>query len=250
MKITSWNEEKAHELTKRCLEDPGTHPMSTKHSKKKHTSILLKILHDLECFTWKIPWSPTCFTLKSPLLEKEMPNLKEPIIFRWTIRSTFEVTCAKILRWIHPPKNMHKKDRKRPTCTKKHLNGMVEWPFYGAKWPPTRGWKGQTLNHLDTRCLFYFAFKTRKLWHFCQNPCCLILASQCFSKDFSQVIHRDETRIVSIKPPKSRQKNTRKDGAKNLSFCYMDKLPFFLLATFAAKFRKHAIKQDVAIPPC
>ena len=42
------------------------------------------------------------------------------------------------------------------------LFGMVKWPFWGLKWPPTTGWKGHGLNHLVGNDFNYLLFSPQK----------------------------------------------------------------------------------------
>ena len=109
---------------------------------------LLKVLHFFGMLHLKIPWSPTCFTLKSSL-EKEMPKLKNPSFsgfhHSFNLRGDLCKNSSmnpwkKSMVISEPPKNMHKKDRKRPHLYKRtpKWDGWVTL-LRGFLWPPTIG---------------------------------------------------------------------------------------------------------------
>ena len=150
---------------------------------------------------------------------------------------------AKILRWIHgrspqsdfrtPKKHAQKRPQKNHTCTKEHLNGMVKkWPFYGVFCDLQLGDEKVTLESPGHQMFVLLCLQNQKT--VALLPKSLLLDPrfpvflQGFLASYPPWWNQNCQRQTSKKSAKSGEISpTRKDGAKNLSFCYMDKLPFF-----------------------
>ena len=226
MKITSWNEEKAHQLTKGVWRSRNN-PMSTKHS-NKNTPLFVEGPSWFGMLHLKNPLKSKMLHLKI-LPGKRDAKVTKPIIFRFS-------PFLQPSRWPwckNSSMNPWKKSARDHTCTKEHLNGMVEWPFYGVFCDLQRsGMKRSRVESHGHQMFVLLCLQNQKT--VALLPKSLLLDPrfpvflQGFLASYPPWWNQNCQRQTSKKSAKSGEISpTRKDGAKNLSFCYMDKLPFF-----------------------